>query len=315
MTPTVSVVIATVGRPDLRRALVSATGQTLAPLEVIIVNDRPGTDVTGYLEGLVLPDIPVRHLNSGGAGGNAARNAGIDAARGDYVALLDDDDVWFANKLETQLARLTELREQGREQVIAVCRNVDERTGRVAPADTYSGGPVDHWLFDFALREPRSRRTLQTSGMVMPTALARAVRFDEQLKVHQDWDFLLRATREHGVHIDHQPEPLYWFSASAPGKVSKVGRLAEEQAWAAAHLTPGSKQLSFYYLTITAPRALQRDDRATAVAAARRGLRGHVSLRSLAFLLGSWAAGLSPRGAVRRLTHRFRGQAPTDRSS
>ena len=302
-TPSISVVIITVGRPELRRALVSATGQTLPPAEVIVVNDGVDVEVEPMLAGLALPDIPVRHLRTAGAGGNAARNAGIDAARGELVALLDDDDVWFAHKLEAQAARLAATPgTPGR--VITVCRCVDERTGRIAPADVYRRGPLEEWLFDFSLRAPMIRRTLQSSGILLPAALAREIRFDERLTVHQDWDFVLRAARTPGVRIDHQPEPLYWFSASATGKISKHGRLAEEQAWARAHLAPGSRQLSHYYLTITAPRALQRGDTATALAAARRGLRGHVSARSAAFLAGSWLAGVLRSAAGRRAANR-----------
>jgi glycosyltransferase involved in cell wall biosynthesis len=288
----VSVVITTVGRTDLRRAVTSAAGQTLAPHEIVIVNDRPGVDVPSLLAGLTLPDVPIRHLESGGGGGNVARNAGLDAATGDYVALLDDDDVWLAHKLETQVP-LAEAR------TIVAARMIDERTGTVVPATTYAGGPFEAWLFDFSLRHPKDRRTLQTSGLLMAADLAREVRFDERLTVHQDWDFLLRATRQHGVTIVHQNEPLYWLSAGAIGKVSKTGKLVEEQAWAAAHLPAGSRELSFYYLTITAPRAFQRGDTRTALAAARRGLRREVSWRSVPFLLGSWAATALPRVADR----------------
>jgi hypothetical protein len=284
----VSVVITTVGRPDLRRAVTSAAGQTLSPHEIVIVNDRPGIDVPGLLCGLTLPDVPIRHVESGGGGGNVARNVGLDAASGDFVALLDDDDVWLAHKLEMQVPLAGP-------RTIVASRMIDERTNNVVPATTYPGGLLEDWLFDFSLRHPKDRRTLQTSGLLMAADLAREIRFDEQLAVHQDWDFLLRATRHHDVTIVHQVEPLYWLSAGAVGKVSRTGKLVEEQAWAAAHLRAGSRELSFYYLTITAPRALQRGDTRTALVAARRGLRREVSWRSVAFLLGSWAATTLPR--------------------
>ena len=93
----VSVVIPTIGRPSLRSAVDTVLAQSESVGEIIVVADTAGP--------LALPsDGRVRVIRTGpGAGGNVARQAGIEHARGDIIALLDDDDAWFPDKISTQL--------------------------------------------------------------------------------------------------------------------------------------------------------------------------------------------------------------------
>lgn len=99
--PAVSVVIPTYERPaKLSRAVDSVVAQTFEDWELIVVNDAPWSDV-----GEALPDDDrvrcIEHEENRGA--PAARNTGIDAAEGEYVAVLDDDDAWKPRKLERQI--------------------------------------------------------------------------------------------------------------------------------------------------------------------------------------------------------------------
>lgn len=85
-------------------AIASALRQTAPPLEVIVVDDG-STDDTAARVG-ALRDERVRLLRQTNRGSAAARNAGIRAARGEVVALLDADDVWPDDKLAAQLRLL-----------------------------------------------------------------------------------------------------------------------------------------------------------------------------------------------------------------
>ena len=85
----------------LAEAIDSALGQTYAPLEVIVVDDASTDDTPRVLAAYGQRIRAIRQPN-GGAG--AARNTGIAAARGEYVAFLDADDVWLPRKLELQMA-------------------------------------------------------------------------------------------------------------------------------------------------------------------------------------------------------------------
>jgi glycosyltransferase involved in cell wall biosynthesis len=99
---TASVVIPTYNRVALlARAVDSAVKECLPGDEVIVVDDG-STDGTEAL--LAEWGPPVRHLRIEHQGAGAARNAGVDAARGDLVAFLDSDDEWVAGKLGWQRA-------------------------------------------------------------------------------------------------------------------------------------------------------------------------------------------------------------------
>jgi glycosyltransferase involved in cell wall biosynthesis len=97
--PTFSVVIPTYGRPRfLAEALTSVLAQTYHDFECIVVDDASDEPAT-------LPDDPRVHLvrRDENGGPPAARNTGIDAARGTYLAFLDDDDLWAPHRLEDAL--------------------------------------------------------------------------------------------------------------------------------------------------------------------------------------------------------------------
>jgi glycosyltransferase involved in cell wall biosynthesis len=96
-----SVVIPTVRRRDLvLQAVASVVGQTLPPAEIIVVVDRPlGEPSDGTEQALAARFPEVRVIHSGGRGDGAARQRGIAAASGTWVAFLDDDDLWHRDRL------------------------------------------------------------------------------------------------------------------------------------------------------------------------------------------------------------------------
>jgi len=89
------------------RAVASVAAQTLPALEIILIDDASGDATLPTLHGLASRHRPgwVKVIAlPANAGPGAARNAGWDAATGDYVALLDADDAWHSRKLELQMA-------------------------------------------------------------------------------------------------------------------------------------------------------------------------------------------------------------------
>jgi len=103
--PLVSVVVPTYNRGYcLARTIDSALGQTHPAVEVIVVDDGSQDDTAEVVSSRYGGDARVRLMRQANAGVAAARNAGMRAARGDYVALLDSDDVWEPWKLELQVA-------------------------------------------------------------------------------------------------------------------------------------------------------------------------------------------------------------------
>lgn len=100
----VSVVIAAYNAAEwLGQAVMSALNQTCKPLEVVVVDDG-SEDNTAEIACVFGENVRLIQQENAGAG--AARNAGIRAAKGDFVAFLDSDDYWLEDKLEKQLAIL-----------------------------------------------------------------------------------------------------------------------------------------------------------------------------------------------------------------
>jgi GT2 family glycosyltransferase len=135
--PTVSVVIPTIrGGAYLHDAVISVLEQTMEDLEVVVVCNRPDVDVDG------LPDDPrLRVVEEPRAGRAYAVNRGAFEGRGRWVALLDDDDTWRADKLQRQLEVLA-----GWEGVPACVTNflrVDESGATVSKGKARGGGFLD----------------------------------------------------------------------------------------------------------------------------------------------------------------------------
>jgi len=102
MTPRVTVVVPSYNRATcLTDTLASLLAQTVRPTQIIVVDDGSTDDTAEACRGFPPPVEYVRRPNGGCP---AARNTGIRAATGEYIALLDADDVWEPTKLEVQLA-------------------------------------------------------------------------------------------------------------------------------------------------------------------------------------------------------------------
>src|SRR4051812_23968700 len=100
----VTVVVPTMGRPEVLKALESVRGQTYTEVHTIVVLDDPSREpfVRGVLEEETLI------VTSGRTGGANARNVGLRAAATEFVAFLDDDDWWEPAKLSEQVQELLE---------------------------------------------------------------------------------------------------------------------------------------------------------------------------------------------------------------
>jgi len=100
----ISVVLPTFTRANLvSRAIKSVLAQSYEHFELIIVDDCSDDNTKEVVDCFTDPRILyLSQKNNSGA--SAARNTGIKAARGDYIAFLDSDDEWFPHKLEKQLA-------------------------------------------------------------------------------------------------------------------------------------------------------------------------------------------------------------------
>ena len=103
--PLTSIVVPTYNRAYcLPRTVDSALAQTNARVEVIIVDDGSRDETPALVASRYGSDARVRFIQQANGGVAVARNTGMRAAQGDYLALLDSDDIWQPWKLELQLA-------------------------------------------------------------------------------------------------------------------------------------------------------------------------------------------------------------------
>ncbi|GGA45064.1 glycosyltransferase [Paenibacillus physcomitrellae] len=91
----------------LRKCLDSLCGQTYSNLEIIVVNDGTRDGSQAIIDEYARKDSRLRPLIQANGGLSAARNTGMDAATGDYIAFVDSDD-WIASDMFTQMVELAE---------------------------------------------------------------------------------------------------------------------------------------------------------------------------------------------------------------
>ena len=199
--------------PYIGETLASVFAQTFTDYEVIVIND--GSPDTVELE-RALEDFRdrIRYLKQENLGAGAARNTGLRAARGEFIAFLDGDDLWLPNYLDEQIkfARAHDCD--------LVCADAT-MFGETAPADkTYM-----EWLMETAppvgavsFRELISaERCLITSGVVARRQpILEAGLFDEALRTAQDFDLWLRLARR-GAHLMYQRKALLRYRCHAHG--------------------------------------------------------------------------------------------------
>ena len=124
--------------PWLRQCLDSVLGQTLGDWEAVCINDGSTDGSPTILEEYATRDPRFRIVNQANRGLSAARNAGLDAAQGDYLLFLDSDDWLEANTLKTISDHL-----QGEDMLCFGGRRYDEADGTFRPADTLPSAVYD----------------------------------------------------------------------------------------------------------------------------------------------------------------------------
>lgn len=186
-TPLVTVIIPTHNRAEsLRKALDSVYAQEAAgaqfEMEIIVVDDA-STDATPDLL-LQYPAVRFIRLETN-RGASAARNIGIKAGRGAYVAFLDDDDLWLPHKLRRQLAVLEAHHEVGVAYSPCVIRFPDQTQALSADDDAPTGSIFSALLLGNPCGSPICvlvrREAFETVGY-----------FDESLPTAEDYDLFLR---------------------------------------------------------------------------------------------------------------------------
>lgn len=229
MSPKVSVVIPTYNRAGkVGDAIDSALSQTFPDLEVIVVDDGSSDDT-----GTVLREAygdRIRYFAQTNQGASAARNKGLEEARGEWIAFLDSDDRWEKVKLESQFEALKRFGSR-----CGVCytdvrfmNHPETRTMLEMGQDSYRHDD------DMGINEEAQRIVLSPGGagmVVCPSSViaradvvAQAGSFDTNLKFGEDSEFIFRLALH--TKFCYVNRPLVLFDRS-PDEERHLGTSAE----------------------------------------------------------------------------------------
>jgi len=232
----VSVIIPTLNRRELiTRALDSVVSQTY-PIHEIIIVDNGSTDNTIPMLSENYPFVKI--LKEKRLGVSSARNTGIHAAKGDWLALLDSDDAWHTTKIERQLDCYSSI---GKDYRLIHTSEIWYKNGKLLnQKKTHKklGGNIFSECVRLCCISP-------SSSLIRRDIFSDVGYFDEELPACEDYDFWLRLScREEVLFVD---EPLtikygghkdqlskkYWgmdrFRVTALEKIINQGKLTEDQ--------------------------------------------------------------------------------------
>jgi len=231
--PAVSVIIPTYNREALLpRAIESVIAQTFEDWEIVLVDDG-STDGTPRIARDCAKRLGDRlvYIPQDNRGSSAARNRGIDASRGRFVAFLDSDDEFLPEKLERQIALFNARPTLGL--VYSDFSFLDsagkQHTSRLrtkfpialdVPAELVAPGlyACTESLFDTLIR---GYFIATIVGMVRREVLGDAVRFDENQAYAEEWLFYLRVARRCPAGFVDEPLALHHFTESSLARQDK----------------------------------------------------------------------------------------------
>jgi len=208
----VAAIIPTCGRAFLAEALSSIEHQTRTADEIIVVADGPCSSIDHMNAQVRLVSLPSCR------GAAAARNAGAQVARHDWLAFLDDDDCWLPRYIESALDAASKANAD------VVCTSFVAADGDVVTPE--KDAPVDLANADFISRNPGFRAS---NLLIRASVFAAVGGFDETLRALHDVDLGLRLARA-AVRYAQVAERLVMYRKHDGSRISGYGSREMAQA-------------------------------------------------------------------------------------
>ncbi len=224
--PLISVVIPTYNRADLISISInSAINQSYKNIEIILIDDGSTDNTKEVVQ--AIHDSRIRYIkHPKNLGGNASRNAGIEAAKGEYIAFLDSDDTWVENKLELQIASIQKYLHKEKvvsyTQIFYSDKGINNNTYHTFNEEFFMpkrGKKSDETLAEYLFC---NRGEMFTSTLLLHKSLLLSTRFRENLRKHQEYDLCLRLEAQ-GVFFSFLDKPLTIWNADP--SYEHVGRI------------------------------------------------------------------------------------------
>ena len=196
MTPPLVSIITPVynGEKYLEESLLSVFSQSYKNWELIVIDDGSSTDACAKICQKYSGKLSYSKQENRGL--SATRNIAIKRARGEYLAFIDQDDIWLPGKLEKQIALYESLRSRGNKvgAVYTKLLNIDD-LGKVTARTSFdeSGNIYRQLILSNMVGTP-------SSVMIHRTVLEDTGGFDETLKSYSDWELFVRISRNYEIH-------------------------------------------------------------------------------------------------------------------
>lgn len=219
--PKVSVIIPTHNRPELlERALSSVYSQSFTDYEVIVVDDGDAPRAKSSL-GEYLKQDDFSYLETKkNQGGAASRNLGIGHASGEYLAFLDDDDEWSADKLQKQVEVL-DTHDSSVSLVFTQVKGVDSEDNTLFSRPHMSSGEFS------SMESLLSKCPIWTSALMYRKEYAdKGYLYDASLKKNQEWDLEIRLLKISRFYVINEPlTTVHIGDAEQMGSASNIGNI------------------------------------------------------------------------------------------
>jgi hypothetical protein len=212
----VSVIVPTRDRAKpLSRAIASVQAQCYDHWQLLVIDDGSTDTTAELLHAQADTEHRLHTLRTDGVGPGAARNAGLDAAVGDVVVYLDDDNMFDPLWLKAVVWAFTQHPEVD---VVYGARVIDD----IARVLGTGAGALPTIQF-----EPFDRRTLERANTVDMGVIAHRTglteaRFDPELITHADWDLFLRLTENRSLL--ELPVVACYYTSDSPNRLSNLDR-------------------------------------------------------------------------------------------
>lgn len=221
--PTISIIMANRnGAKHIGHALNSVQAQSLQAIEILVVDDASTDTSPAMVEAMAAADPRIRLIRRRAAGGPAAaRNTGLACAQGEWIAIMDADDVIAPERLAILLAEA----QNSAADLIADDLILFDDTA-IAPPHRLLGGDTPGWVDAagyIAANHPFSR--IPQLGYLKPLIRRSAIaglRYDETLRIAEDYDLVLRLLLS-GIRLRILPTPLYFYRRHSQSISSRMG--------------------------------------------------------------------------------------------
>ncbi len=303
MNPLVSVVIPVFNRAHLiERTLNQVRSQTYKNWELIVVDDCSTDDLRATLEALEVFSQVTLLQHPTNRGVSAARNTGVEAAKGDYIAFLDSDDEWLPEKLEQQVRCV--LATADPENTICVTRTkmiFDDGSHWLLPERSVQEGETfDEFLYV-------SKQFAQASSFFLSRKLAQKHPFPENLRQYEDHYFFIDLGNSGARYLLIDAPLTVYHNDNRDGRLGRVDDLERGRLFlSTADKIMSDKAKHAFWARLLSPFAWQESKADTVKRVFSALWARAISAGELGVILSKCALGIERHGRLRHQYHALR---------